>query len=589
MPHHSGRASYRVQLRLAVTSGLFTPFFVQTRDCDGPKIEMRRHFGVHFQAEYASIHVSQLIFPMRSLLAYALFASATACLADSIYLIEGTVYKDCRIMYATDEEIVIEYPDADTPSIRREITLKKKDIYKHLKSTQEEIEAQQLEKRLRRAPMATKGSIAKTLAMYESFMKRYPDSSYSLRLKALLPAARATLQELEMKEQEAEAQGKLPATAQQPAIASPEEQERYQFDADANQLYKSMLEYARQRQEAKAMQMFSLLEKLQGAACFPKAYVSAVRLTGILENRWRKQLAEASNNRDTMERKIERMSGAKKVKASQFLRAQIGKQQQEYQQVLREAREKGYMWFNPPAGNLPALQNAWSYAQQERRRMSQPLPQDSPAGKASVLIRDFWDAIDDSEIVDAKEALKSLKGLGHNIISAKYTDPLGSKLLELQRKMAEQVAKERAASAKAAIQQATEDRKKSIEESRERARIERQKRLEAFEKDRQAEELAAEQKRQERAARNKAITPPSKPQPVEETAKPNPSPTAGESAAPAPAPKEPASATDEATQPASPGTPEEAPRPTVEEASPDQQQVPSDRQQTGTGEVPSAS
>ena len=526
---------------------------------------------------------------MRLLLSSALFATATtACLADSIYLIEGTVYKDCRIMYTTDEELVIEYPDADTPSIRREVTLKKKDIYKHLKSTQEEIEAQQLEKRLRRAPMATKGSISKTLALYDGFMKRYPNSTFALRLKALLPAARATLQELEMKEQEAEAQGKLPATAQQPVIASPEEQERYQFDADANQLYKSMLEYARQRQEAKAMQMFSLLEKLQGAACFPKAYVSAVRLTGILENRWRKQLAEASNNRDTMERKIERMSGAKKVKASQFMRAQIGKQQQEYQQVLRAAREKGYMWFNPPADNLPALQNAWSYAQQERRRMSQPLPQDSPAGKASVLIRDFWDAIDDNEIVDAKDALKSLKGMGHNVISAKYTDPMSSKLIELQKKMAEQVAKERAASAKAAIQQAPEDRKKSIEDSRERARIERQKRLEAFEKDRQAEELEAEKKRQERAARNKGETPQTEPNPAGKTGKPKQAPPAGEPAAPAPTPAQPAPAPGDAPQPPVPGAPE-APQPSNTEPAGDQPHASLEQRQSGTAEAPAAS
>lgn len=523
---------------------------------------------------------------MHFLLASALFASATACLADSIYLIEGTVYKDCRIMYSTDEELVIEYPDADTPSIRREVTLKKKDIYKHLKSTQEEIEAQQLEKRLRRAPMATKGSIAKTLAMYDGFMKRYPDSAFALRLKALLPAARATLQELEMKEQEAEAQGKLPAAAQQPVIASPEEQERYQFDADANQLYKSMLEYSRQHQEARAMQMFSLLEKMQGAACFPKAYVSAVRLTGILENRWRKQLAEASNNRDTMERKIERMSGAKKVKASQFLRAQIGKQQQEYQHVLRSARENGHMWFNPPATNLPALQNAWSYAQQERRRMSQPLPQDSPAGKASVLIRDFWDAIDDNEIVDAKVALKSLKGMGHNVISAKYTDPMSSKLLELQREMAEQVARERAASAKAAIQQATEDRRKSIEESRERARIERQNRLEAFEKDLQAEELAAEEKRQERAERNKAETQQSKSHQAGGSAKPK----QDQPAAPAAMPAETAPSPGDTPQPPAPGASEGAPQPADAEQTADQQQAFAPKQrESGAAEAPTAS
>ncbi len=502
---------------------------------------------------------------MRFLLAPLFFATAAACLADSVYLIEGTVYKNCRIMYSTDDEIVIEYPDELTPSIRREITLKRKDIYKHLESTQEEIEAQQLEKRLRRAPMATKGSIAKTLAMHEDFMKRYPSSEYALRLKALLPAARATLQELENKEREAEEQGKLPI-AGQPVIVAPEEQERYQFDADANQLYKSMLEYARQRQEANAMQIFSLLEKMQGAACFPKAYVSAVRLTGILETRWRKQLAEATNSREVMERKIERMSGPKKVKAVQFLRAQTSRQQQEYQATLRAAREKGYMWFNPPASNLPALQNAWSYAQQERRRMSQPLPQDSPAGKASVLIRDFWDAIDDQEIVDAKAALKSLKGMGHNFISAKYTDPMSSKLLELQRKMAEQVAAERAASAKAAIQQANEERQKSIEDSRERARIERQKRLDAFEKDREAEELAAEKKRRERNERRKAGAVPSSPNAAgkpESATAPEQDKPAGDAAEAAPLPADKQLATPGSETPAPPS--ENAATPSAEE------------------------
>lgn len=444
---------------------------------------------------------------MRFLLTSALLVSASACLADSIYLIEGTVYKDCRIMYSTDDEIVIEYPDAETPSIRREITLKKKDIYKHLQSTQEEIEALQLEKRLRRAPMAMKGSVTKTLAMYDAFMKRYPQSIYALRLKKLYPAALATLQELEMKEKEAEAQGKATATPQ-PVILAPEEQERYQFDMDANKIYQSMLEYAKQRQEAKAMQLFSKLEKMQGAACYPKAYLTAVRLTGILESRWQKQLNEAQNNRSAMERKIARMSGAKKVKATQFLKDQSVRQMKEYQAIAQAAREKGYRWITPPANNLPALQYALSYADQERRRMAKPLDKDSFAGKASVLIRDFWDAIDDNEIVEAKEALMTLKGMGHYVCAAEYTDPMSKKLIELQNKMREQVERERLASRQAAQKEAAESRARQNEDARERARIEKQKRLEAFEKNREEEELAAEQKKQQRLERNKTGIPP---------------------------------------------------------------------------------
>lgn len=442
---------------------------------------------------------------MRLLLTSSLLASAAVCLADSIYLIEGTVYKDCRIMYSTDDEIVIEYPDAETPSIRREVTLKKKDIYKHLQSTQEEIEAQQLEKRLRRAPMAVKASVTKTLSMYEDFMKRYPESSYAMRLKKLYPAALATLQELEMKEKEAEAQGKA-AAAPQPVILTPEQQERYQFDIDANKLYQSMLEYAKQRQEAKAMQMFSKLEKMQGAACFPKAYLTAVRLTGILESRWQKQLNEAQNSRSIMERKVSRMTGAKKVKAAQYLREQTARQMKEYQAISQAAREKGYRWFTPPADNIPALQYALSYADQERRRMSKPLDKDSPAGKASVLIRDFWDAVDDNEIVDAKTALTTLKGMGHHVCGAAYTDPMSKKFIELQTKVREQIESERLASRQAAQQEAAESRAKRNEDARERALIEKQKRLEAFEKSRKAEELAAEESRRQRAERNNGRT-----------------------------------------------------------------------------------
>lgn len=444
---------------------------------------------------------------MRFLLTSALLVSASACLADSVYLIEGTVYKDCRIMYSTDDEIVIEYPDAEMPSIRREITLKKKDIYKHLQSTQEEIEAQKLEKRLRRAPMSLKGSVTKTLAMYDDFMKRYPQSIYALRLKKLYPAALATLQELEMKEKEAEAQGK--AEAAQPVILAPEQQERYQFDADANKLYQSMLEYAKQRQEAKAMQLFSKLEKLQGAACYPKAYLTAVRLIGILESRWQKQLNEAQNNRSVMERKIARMSGAKKVKAAQFLREQSARQMKEYQAIAQAARDKGFRWFTPPANNLPALQYALSYADQERRRMSKPLDKDSYAGKASVLIRDFWDAIDDNEIVEAKEALTALKGMGHNVCPAEYTDPMSKQFIELQNKVREQVEKERLASRQAAQKEAAESQARRNEDARERARLEKQKRLEAFEQNRRAEELAAEKRRQERLERHRGGATPS--------------------------------------------------------------------------------
>lgn len=446
---------------------------------------------------------------MRFLLASVLLSASFFCPADSVHLLDGTVYKNCRIIYTTESETVIEYSDPASPSIRRELSLKTTDIYKIQQSTEEEIEAEKLEKLLRRAPTAEKEAVVKTIGMTEDFLKRYPESIHGRKLLNLLPSAQAALKEIEIKEQAQESQkegAEKERNGQTSApVVTPEDQDRYRFDMDAQKIYKSMMEFVKQKKEVKALQMFSLLEKMQGASCFPKARVTAIKLIGILETRWQDQTSALTASREGMERKADRLSGAKKTKALQFIREQRGRERADYQKRRESARENGYRWFNPPDNNLVALENAWSFAQQERKRLAQQAKEKtSHAGKASALIHEFWNAIDGAELSEAQEALTTLKSMGNSVVPIEYTTPMSEKLVLLKRENSQRLALERADSARKAQEQKAEARKKASEESRKRALEEQKKRLESFRDSREKEAAEAQQQKQERLEKIRA-------------------------------------------------------------------------------------
>lgn len=434
---------------------------------------------------------------MRTLLISSVIVAASTCFADSIHLVDGTVYKDCKIVYSTDDEVVIKYTDPERPTINQEVSLKKSAILKQTATPPEEKEFENLERQLRKASSLTKEELCKTIASTEEFLKRYPDSIYAFKLKGPLASAQATLKEINASQSQAD----------EPSIITPDEQGRYSFDMEADRIYKSMMKFSDKHSEVEALQMFSLLEKMKGASCYPNAKVTAIKLIGILETRWKKQKTKAARDQEIMESKVQKMkAGPKKSKAMSFLRAQQAKHKTEFQKKRDEARQNGYRWFSPAADNVYALESAWSFAQQERRRLTLKNDDESIEGKASPLIRDFWKAIDARDGEKARTTLTEIKNLGYTVIPAKYTEPMSDAMINLQKDIADQRAKTRAESARKAREQADEERRKNIEESRKQAEAERLKRLEAFQKSEEEEQAEQQRLREERAKQSAAKT-----------------------------------------------------------------------------------
>lgn len=431
---------------------------------------------------------------MRTLFIASIIAAVSTCFAASVHLIDGTVYEDCKILYSTNDEVVIRYSDPGKPSIRREITLKKSNILKQTKTPPEEKEFESLEKQLRKASSLKKDDLSETIASAEDFLKRYPDGVYSFKLKGPLASAQATLQEME--------QSKNAPQTEESAIITPDEQNRYSFDMEADRIYKSMMNFSDKHKEVEALQMFNLLENMKGASCYPNAKVTAIKLIGILETRWKKQKDNAARTQETMENKVQRMkAGQKKSKALKFIRSQQAKQKAEFQKKRDEARQNGYRWFSPSADNVYALDSAWSFAQQERRRLTLKSDDESLEGKASSLIRDFWTAVDAHDGDTARTVLTDIKNMGYTVIPAKYTKPMSEAIVKLQKDISEQRAKNRIESARKAQEQADEERRKNLEESRKQAAEERLKRLEAFQKAEEEEKAEQQRLREERAAK----------------------------------------------------------------------------------------
>lgn len=443
---------------------------------------------------------------MRTLLIPSIIAAASTCFAASVYLIDGTVYNDCKIVYSTNDEVVIRYPDPEKPSISREVSLKKSAILKQTKSSPEEKEFEDLERTLRKTSSLKKEELSQAISSTEDFMKRYPNGVYSFKLKGLLASARATLQEMEQTNNGEDQQ----PPAGESDIITPDEQDRYRFDMDADRIYKSMMKFSEKHKEVEALQMFSLLEKMKGASCYPNAKITAIKLIGILETRWKKQKTNAANAQESMENKVQRMkAGPKKSKAMNFIRAQQVKQKAEFQKKRDEARKTGYRWFIPSSDNVYALESAWSFAQQERRRLTLKSTNEPVEGKASPLIRDFWKAVDARDIDTARIALTNLKNLGYTAIPAEYTEPMSDIMIKLQRDLSQQRAEARAASARKAREQAETERRKNLEEARKQAEEERLKRLEAFQKSEEEDRVEQQRIREERTKKfaNKASEP----------------------------------------------------------------------------------
>ena len=103
-----------------------------------------------------------------------LLLACPAALADTIKLIDGTIYEDCKILFTQGEEIVIEYPDPKTPSIKKETRIKEYDILKHIKSTPADNEFKRIMRKGAKLDTLTPQDSENTLKAIAQFLQKNP-------------------------------------------------------------------------------------------------------------------------------------------------------------------------------------------------------------------------------------------------------------------------------------------------------------------------------------------------------------------------------------------------------------------------------
>ncbi len=165
---------------------------------------------------------------------FSLFLSA--CLyasADTIKLIDGTTYEDCKILFKQGEELVIEHPDPQTPSIRRETRIKEYDILKHIRSTPADYDFKRIIRKEARLDEMTLQERTEILQAITRFLEQYPDYPQATRLEELADSLRKSTQTGNNSPDSGTVQT-LPSQTQ--ALSLPDK-ERFAYDHEANRLY----------------------------------------------------------------------------------------------------------------------------------------------------------------------------------------------------------------------------------------------------------------------------------------------------------------------------------------------------------------
>lgn len=366
---------------------------------------------------------------MKILLPLFLFACLHAS-ADTIKLIDGTTYEDCKILFRQGEEIVLEYPDPQTPSIKRETHIKEYDVLKHIKSTPADYEFKKIIRKGARLDDMTPQDRTETLQTVINFLEKNPAYPQAAQLEELADALRNAARVLG-ETPESDAKQTEPSTDEKnPQMDFSADKERFSYDREANRLYNAMMEHSRAERNVEVMQMFTLLEQFKGSAAYVKAYPEAGRLAAALQTQWTRQRDVLLKQQKERNRQMDRMSPQKQEQASKFLAKWHNEQQTVSDNLANEAKKKKWGWYTPPEDNMPATTSALHLAQMACERLARPIEQtDNRPGQITPLILDFWQQIDASDLSKAKETLKKIDGAR---MHPAYLEPLKNALRQQQ-------------------------------------------------------------------------------------------------------------------------------------------------------------
>ena len=348
--------------------------------------------------------------------------------ADTIKLIDGTTYEDCKILFRQGEEIVLEYPDPQTPSIKRETRIKEYDVLKHIKSTPADYEFKKIMRKAARLGEMTPQDRTETLQAVIDFLEKNPAYPQAAQLEELADSLRDAAR-LPEKKPEGDAKQTAPSTdAKNPPTDSALDKERFAYDREANRLYNSIMEHARAERNVEAMQMFTMLEQFKGSAAYVKAYPEAGRLAGTLQTQWTRQRDALLKQQQERNRQMDRMSPQKQEQASKYLAKWRNEQQTVSDNLANEAKKKKWNWYTPPEDNMAATTSALYLAETVSERLARPIEQTgNRPGQLTPLIIDFWQQIDSGDLPQAKGTLKKIETAG---IPPSYLEPLKNALLQ---------------------------------------------------------------------------------------------------------------------------------------------------------------
>lgn len=364
----------------------------------------------------------------------------SACLpasSDTIKLIDGTTYEDCKILFRQGEEIVLEYPDPQTPSIKRETRIKEYDVLKHIKSTPADYEFKKIIRKGARLDDMTPQDRTETLQAVIRFLEKNSDYPQTVQLEELADSLRnagrapdETADDKTEKTLPSDSASPSSADGKNARIDSPADKERFAYDHEANRLYHSMMEHSRAERNVEAMQMFTLLEQFKGSAAYVKAYPEAGRIAGTLQTQWTRQLDALLKLQKERNRQMDRMSPQKQDAAAKYLAKLRLEHQTVSDNLANEAKQRKWSWYTPPEDNMPATTSALHLAQMASERLARPIGQTgNRPGQLTPLMIDFWQQIDAADLTQAKETLKKIETAG---MPQAYLKPLKNALLQQQ-------------------------------------------------------------------------------------------------------------------------------------------------------------